>query len=387
MRKTLQQLNIHNYFYYKRGQFNNITDVAGIKVGHSTINEPANVKTGVTAIIPTDFLKNELIGGFHSFNGNGEVTGMHYLLEEGRLTSPIFLTNTLSLGDVFSAVVDYYKGTQYLPIIAECCDNYLNDIEGRHVKTEHVIEAIESAKSGEIEQGCVGAGTGMASFGFKSGIGTASRVFEIDGKQYTVGVLVNNNIGSVGTHKYLRIAGKDVNKLMTQLGINDQDTDLDVDPDTSTLNNSPVGTSTQIQADFNTVSQNAVRNQNTPTHQDNSSILVITTDAPLSHDQLNRLAKHGALGMGRVGIVSGPGSGDFTITFSTGNKLPVRGVADSAQITRLDDTKMTNIFEAALEAIEESYLNSILTAETTIGYNGNVRTALPIDELLPYLKG
>ncbi len=349
MRQTLQELGIHDFFYYSRGKFNAITDVPGIKVGHSTIVKGDNVRTGVTVIDP-GFPKNKrfVAGGF-VFNANGEVTGLQYIFEEARLISPIFLTNTISVGDVFSAAVEHSKGTLALPIVGECWDGWLNDIWGRHVKKENVFEAIETAKSGIVEQGCVGAGTGMTSFGFKSGIGTASRVFKVLGKEYTIGVLVNNNMGHEdGRHKYLRIAGADVTKVL---------------------------------GDYNEPWQQP----KTESHQ-SSSILTVATDLPLSHYQLNRIAKHAVLGFARIGLVSYSGSGDFVIAFSTGNQIPMRETGVKYQIEALDEILIDDLLEALLEAVEEAYLNSILTAEDTVGRDGHEAKALPVEKLLKYLK-
>lgn len=345
MKKTLQQLGIHNYFYHHSGTDNTITDVSGVLVGHKTLNAGENIRTGVTVVVPpTDFSKHGFIAGGFVFNANGEMTGLQYILEEGKMISPIFLTNTLSVGDVFSAIVDYYQGKIALPIIGECWDGHLNDIEGRHVKKKHVIEAINNAKAGKIEQGCVGAGTGMTSFGFKSGIGSASRVVNLGNKKYTVGVLLNNNLGNEdGRHRYLRIGGVDVGKLLGEYTIRDK--------------------------------------EYREGHQ-SSTIIIIATDAPLDHHQLNRLSKHAILGMGRVGIISYSGSGDFIISFSIANKVPKRETKIHWSIETIEETLLDDLFEATIEAVEESYLNSFLMAETTRGRDGHIIEALPIADII-----
>lgn len=347
MRKPLHRLGIHDLFYYERGRFNAITDVAGVKVGHSTIIEGQDIRTGVTVVVPSvDFLKSELLAGGFVFNANGEVTGLQYIFEEGRLTSPIFLTNTGSVGDVFSAVIDYYQGDILLPVIGECWDGYLNDLEGRHVKKEHVVSAIEKAAGGQVPQGNVGAGTGMISFGFKAGIGTSSRKLKVDGNGYTVGALVNNNMYTDDfRHRYLRIGGMDVARL---IGEHDKD-------------------GPHLAED----EQNH-----------HSSILIIATDIPLSHVQLNRIARHAVLGIGRVGLVSYTGSGDFIIAFSTGNTLPRRENGKLHQITIMEDSKLDGVFEAVIEMVEEAYLNSLLMAEDMEGREGRKVRALPIGEIL-----
>lgn len=349
MRKPLHELNTHDFFYYPRGKNNAITDVAGVKVGHSTLIKNSDIRTGVTVIIPGDLSNHRYPAGGFAFNANGEVTGLQYIMEEARLISPIFLTNTISVGDVFSAVVDYYSGKVALPVIGECWDGWLNDIWGKHVKKEHTFQAIESAKEGQVEQGCVGAGTGMTSFGFKSGIGTASRTVKILDQDYTVGVLVNNNMGNEdGRHKYLRIGGIDVAKTLG---------DYD-------------GIWKQEQLD---------------THL-SSSILTIATDAPLTHHQLNRIAKHGVLGFGRIGLVSYSGSGDFIIAFSTGNKIPIRENKVKYQLEVIGENLLDSLFEATLEAVEEAYLNSLVTAEDMTGKDNHTAKALPIDKLIAILK-
>lgn len=344
-RKTLRETGIHDFFYYTPGEFNAITDVPGVKVGHSTIIEGDNCRTGVTVVVPEGFDKHRYVAGGFSFNANGEVTGLHYIFEEARLLSPIFLTNTYSVGDVFSAVIDYYKSTVPLPIIGECWDGYLNDIEGRHVKKANVVEAIERAKRGPVSQGSVGAGTGMTSFGFKAGIGTCSRKLTLQGNNYTVGVLVNNNIGPEdGHHRYLRVGGFDVGKVIGEDSMQEEVPLKDG-------------------------------------HQ-NSSILVIATDIPLDHRQLNRISKHAVLGMGRVGIVSYSESGDFIIAFSMANKLPLRADKTLIKMDIISENLLNVVFEATIEAVEEAYLNSLFMAEDMEGKDGHVIKALPVDILV-----
>ncbi|NCS71559.1 MAG: P1 family peptidase, partial [Candidatus Aenigmarchaeota archaeon] len=311
MKKRANELNIIKN-HYKRGKFNAITDVEGIKVGHITLIKGKDVRTGVSVVLPPiDPSKNSLIAGGYVFNGNGEVTGLHYIMEKAKLNGPIFLTNTLSLGDVFSAVVEYYKGKIVLPVIGECWDGYLNDIEGRYVKKKHVFSCIKNAKSGKVEEGCVGAGTGMISLGFKAGIGTSSRIVNLNGKKYTIGVLVNNNLGSFS--KYLRM-GKFL-----------------------------IGES--IQGISN-------KNMNEDSKQ-SSIIIIIATDIPLTHNQLNRLSKHAVLGMARLGAVSFTGSGDFVIAFSTANKIPRKREVVSLEIECIHEGFLDDAFEAVIESTEE----------------------------------
>lgn len=352
MRKTLQELNIHNHFFYQRGKFNNITDVSGIKVGHSTIVEGESVRTGVTSIQIPDLFKYEYPASSFNFSANGEMSGIQYIVEEGRICSPIFLTNTISLGDVSSFATKYYKGDLPLPIVGECWDGWLNDIWGHHVKERHIIEAIESAISGEIEQGSVGAGTGMTSFGFKSGIGSASRKFKILDNEYTVGVLVNNNMSHEdGRHRYLRINGIDYAKEISEY-------DAEREKTSKSLN----------------------------TRHNNSSILIIATDAPLDSRQLNRLSKHAVLGFGRLGYVSYSGSGDFVLSFSTSNKLPIRDLKVEFQTKNINEILLDDVFEATIEAVEESYLNSLLTATDMEGKDGHFAKAIEVENLIQFEK-
>ncbi|KKU55053.1 hypothetical protein A3H89_04355 [Candidatus Amesbacteria bacterium RIFCSPLOWO2_02_FULL_48_11] len=350
MKKTLKELATYEkYFYYKTGKYNAITDVPGIKVGHATIIKGDNVRTGVTTVITEGIFEYDFAAGGFAFNANGEFTGLQYVFEEGKLYCPIFLTNTISLGDVCTYAIDYYKPKMALPLIGECWDGWLNDIWGRHVKREHVIETIEMAKSGEVEQGCVGAGTGMTSFGFKSGIGTSSRKVKVLDKEYTVGILVNNNMGHEdGRHKYLRIAGIDYSKLF---GVYEEE-----------------------------------GKENPGIRKNNSSIMIVATDAPLDHRQLNRLSKHAVLGFARTGLVSYTGSGDFVFAFSTGNKFPRREAKVEYQVTTLEETLLDDVFEATLEAVEESYLNSLLMAEDMKGRDGHFIKALPIEKLIEKIQ-
>jgi D-aminopeptidase len=344
MRKTLQQLGIHDYFYYPRGKNNAITDVMDVKVGHTTVIEGDNIRTGVSVVIPPiDFRMDKLLAGGFAFNANGEMTGLQYVMEEARLISPIFLTNTFSVGDVYKAVVDYYQGDIALPIIGECWDGYLNDIVGRHVKSEHVYDAIRTASGGNIPQGNVGAGTGMTAFGFKAGIGTSSRTIKLNNREYTVGVLVNNNLGiEIGNHRYLRIGPVQINDkfLQTHPIIHDQSDS-----------------------------------------QQSSAIIIIATDIPMDHHQLNRLSKRAVLGMGRVGVISYSDSGEFILSFSTANKVPLRGTKGFWKIELIEESLLDTVFEATVEAVEESFINSILMAEDMTGKDGHEAKELPIDKL------
>ena len=330
------------------GTYNAITDVEGVLVGHVTLIEGSGelvvgkgpVRTGVTAIVPhgEDIFRNNVFAAAEALNGNGEMTGMAWVNERGQLEVPVVLTNTLSVGEGYSGVVEYMlkqgTGRVPLPVVAECYDGGLNDIAGRHVTIDHVIEAIETATGGAVPEGSVGAGTGMRAYQFKAGIGTASRVVP-DG--HTVGVLVNANCGR---RRELLIAGV------------------------------PVGRELPVQT--------------SPT-RDGSIIVVIATDAPLVPHQLRRLCKRAAIGIGRTGTVSRTSSGDFAIAFSTAYRVP-RTRADRDTITTLRDGRLTAIFQATIEATEEAIINAMCVAETMTGRENRTMPALPHDKLIEILK-
>ena len=330
------------------GTYNAITDVEGVLVGHVTLIEGSGelvvgkgpVRTGVTAIVPhsEDIYRNNVFAAAEALNGNGEMTGMAWINERGQLEVPVVLTNTLSVGEGYSGVVAYMlkqgAGRVPLPVVAECYDGGLNDIAGRHVTVDHVVEAIETATGGAVPEGSVGAGTGMRSYGFKAGIGTASRVVP-DG--HTIGVLVNANCGR---RRELLIAGV------------------------------PVGRELPVQA--------------SPT-RDGSIIVVIATDAPLVPHQLRRLCKRAAIGIGRTGTVSRTSSGDFAIAFSTAYQLS-RTRADRDTITTLRDGRLNAIFQATIEATEEAIVNAMCVAEPMTGRGNRTMPALPHDKLVEVLQ-
>lgn len=330
------------------GTYNAITDVEGVLVGHVTLIEGTGehvvgkgpVRTGVTAVVPhgEDIFRNNIFAAAEALNGNGEMTGMAWVNERGQLEVPLVLTNTLSVGEGYSGVVAYMlkqgAGRVPLPVVAECYDGGLNDIAGRHVTVDHVVEAIETATGGAVPEGSVGAGTGMRAYGFKAGIGTASRVVP-DG--HTVGVLVNANCGR---RRELMITGV------------------------------PVGRELPVQA--------------SPT-RDGSIIVVIATDAPLVPHQLRRLCKRAAIGIGRTGTVSRTSSGDFAIAFSTAYRLS-RTRADRDTITTLRDGRLNAIFQATIEATEEAIVNAMCVAEPMTGRDNRTMPALPHDKLIEVLQ-
>lgn len=343
---------------FPTGAQNAITDVAGVRVGQVTLNSGAGplvpgkgpVRTGVTVIMPADgdVWTDKVHAGSFVLNGNGEVTGLMWLEESGILETPIAMTNTLSIGTVQNALVSWMLKTHpdiginddtLTPVVMECDDSTLNDIRGRHVKEADVFKAIDIANSGPVAEGAVGAGTGMISYDFKGGIGTASRVVEIDGAKYTVGILLNTNHGWRET---LRILGAPIGEEITDLQVKEKE-----------------------QA---------------------SITLVLATDAPLSERNLSRLAKRTMLGIARTGGISFHSSGDVAIAFSTANRIPHYPKKALLNPTYLSDFWLHDLFEATTDAAEEAQLNALLAAITTTGRDGNTAYAMPKDRLREILK-
>ncbi len=333
------------------GPRNSITDVGGIEVGHTTLIEGESVRTGVTAIRPRGKQSNApSFAGWFSLNGNGEMTGTTWLEESGFLDSPIFITNTHSVGVVRDAYIgwqvrnavkpatsSYGDAFWSLPVVAETYDGFLNDINGFHVKPEHAVQALESA-GGLVAEGNVGGGTGMICFGFKGGIGTASRM----AGKYRVGALVQCNCGA---RRQLRIAGVPVGQELA-----------------------------------------AKLTAGVPPHMEDrgSIIIVVATDAPLIPNQMKRLARRASLGLARIGSTSGDGSGDIFVAFSTANPQAVAAPEVSISMLRNDD--MGPLFEATVQAVEESIVNAMVAAEDMTGFQGHKVSALPHDATLAILK-
>jgi D-aminopeptidase len=305
------------------GPHDAITDVAGTRVGHTTIVEGDDVRTGVTVVIPAAL---PLFAGCHRLNGNGELTGLEWVRESGFLTTPIGLTNTFSVGVVRDAIVAAQDaagvGEWHLPVVGETYDGVLNDISGMHVRAEHVNAALEAASDGPVEEGAVGSGTGMIAHGFKGGIGTASRVTD-DG--YTVGVLVQANHGR---RPRLSIDGVPVGR---RLG-----------PERVPLPPRP----------------------GDPT---GSIIVLVATDAPLLPHQCDRVAQRAALGIARTGGAGENSSGDLILAWSTANAI---GNGSTQTVTMLANERIDQIFYAAIDATEEAIVNALLAAETTTGKGG-----------------
>jgi L-aminopeptidase/D-esterase-like protein len=341
------------------GPFNSITDVAGVEVGHRTIIEGDNVRTGVTAVWPRGKASNDpVFGGFFSQNGNGDMTGTHWLAESGFLDGPVLITNTHSVGVVRDAYLGWlvknarvpgtntFNGGFYTyPIVAETYDGTLNDINGFHVRPLDVERALESAATGAVAEGNVGGGTGMVCYGFKGGIGTSSRKLDAAQGGYTVGVLVQCNCG---TRRQLRIGGLPVGEEFTQ------------NPPRASLA--------------------------WPYRDDvGSIIIVVATDAPLLPHQVQRLARRATMGLARTGSTSGNGSGDIFIAFSTANGNAAAAKAP-VNVSMLPNDAINPVFEATVQATEEAIINAMVGAETMRGARGSVVTALPHDQLQQVLR-
>jgi D-aminopeptidase len=320
------------------GAENAITDVPGIRVGQTTLIEGDDVRTGVTVVVPPP---EPLFAGAHRINGNGELTGLEWVRDSGLLTTPIGLTNTHSVGVVRDALVAAAEPGEQdwsLPVVGETWDGFLNDINGFHVKTEHVREALERAAAGAVEEGSVGGGTGMVCHGFKGGIGTSSRVAP-DG--WMVGVLVQANHGQ---RMRLRVNGVPVGER--------------IGPDVVPLPGTPEGAG--------------------------SIIVLIATDAPLLPLQCERLARRAGFGIARTGGMGEHSSGDFALCFATGNRA-LESDEGEIRLRMLNDSRINQLYEAVIDAIEESILNATLAAETMNGRNGNTVHALPAELLLDAL--
>jgi D-aminopeptidase len=348
------------------GPTNAITDVPGVQVGQVTLihGDPGPlqvgqgpIRTGVTAILPKtgDLFTQKLTAGVFVQNGYGKTLGLFQIRETGALETPILLTSTLSVWQAADALVDWCaekyrsfrldKGASINPVIGECNDGYLNDLRGRHVHQQHVFEALENAGPSRISEGNFGAGTGLRSFGFKSGVGTASRLVpNVSGSPFVVGTLVQANFGK---RKQLLIQGRPIGTY---------------------LKNWPAGT--------------AANSHDVP--EQGSCVIVIGTDAPLSARQLNRLAQRAPLGLARTGGVSGHGSGEVVIAFSNTNlkkqdlKQPVEAVS---RITA-EGLIFDHFAQAVVESVEEAILNSLVCAETMIGRDHHICHQIPVEFVL-----
>lgn len=348
---------------YKPGRWNSITDVKGVLVGHSTIIEGEGhvhktgdgpVRTGVTAIWPFhhNIYDERICGGSFILNGAGEMSGMIQVQEWGMIETPILLTNTLSVGTVSDGCVQYLtqKHPQIgrihdvvIPLVGECDDSWLNDIAGQHVQVEHVFEALDAAKTGPVEEGSVGGGTGMTCCDFKGGIGTSSRKLPVEDGGYTIGVLVMSNFGEI---EDLKVDGTPMGKLLAE--------------------------------QYEHIKKRR--------HTYGSIIVVVATDAPMLGNQLNRLAKRAALGIGKVGSYAAHGSGEIVLAFSTANRLDRHEKKRLYKMDVLYDKGLNPIYKATIEATEEAILNSLFGAEDMIGISDRLCPALPKEEVAKLYK-
>jgi L-aminopeptidase/D-esterase-like protein len=338
---------------------NAITDVAGVEVGYTTLirGDGARVvgrgpvRTGVTAILPRGRAgaAANVWAGYFSLNGNGELTGCHWVEESGRCDGPITITNTHSCGTARDATIKWLVARTggsvqpwALPVAGETFDGYLNDVNGFHVRDEHVFAALDGARGGAIEEGSVGGGTGMICYGFKGGCGTASRRLPFAGADYHVGAFVQSNFGR---REQLTIAGVPVGRALA---------DWQPDPRAG------------VEA--------------------GSVIAILATDAPLLPHQLKRLARRVGLGIGRAGAISGHGSGDIFLAFSTANADALHGEERLAGASLIPDARLDPFFDATIQAVDEAVINSLVANETMQGCDDRVIHALPHDEVLQLLR-
>jgi D-aminopeptidase len=347
---------------YPRGRHNAITDVPKVRVGHSTIVQGKGklrpgrgpIRTGVTAILPNEgnIFEHRVAGSGFILNGAGEVSGLTQVMEWGLIETPILLTNTLSVGAVSEAVVKYMvekhptigvEQDVVIPLVGECDDSWLNDVGGRHVRYQHVVEAIEGATGGPVAEGNVGGGTGMVTCEFKGGIGTSSRRLPEQEGGYVVGVLVMSNFGRMVD---LRVDGIPVGEILA-----------------------PEFADHQLRQDSY-----------------GSIIVVVGTNAPLLPHQINRLCKRAALGLARVGSHAAHGSGEIMIGFSTANQIPRETRKMVYRMKFLLDRRMNPLYQATVEATEEAILNALFMADTMEGHSGHVAPALPIKRVREILR-
>lgn len=328
------------------GPLNAITDVAGVRVGQVTLQQGQNVRTGVTAILPHagNLFQLKSPAAIYIGNGFGKLSGYSQVEELGTLETPIILTNTLGVPTAADAVIDYtltQPGNEQVrsvnPVVGETNDGFLNDIRGRHLTKQHVLDALQEAKIGPVAEGNVGAGTGTVCFGYKGGIGTSSRKLPASLGGYTVGVLVQTNFGGV-----LQIAGMPVG---VELGTYDFKEQLD-----------------------------------------GSCMMVVLTDAPLDARNLKRLAKRAFMGLAKTGGIASNGSGDYVIAVSTAYQIPHEMTSSFEQIKLLRNDNVSPLFMAAIEATEEAIINSLFAATTMTGDQGHRVDELPKQKVIDWLK-
>lgn len=334
------------------GHYNAITDVKGVKVGHTTLIDGDSIRTGVTAIIPYDgnIFQNKIPAAIYIGNGFGKLAGYSQVEELGNLETPIILTNTLSVPIAVNALISFTlnhpenKNVRSVnAVVGETNDGWLNDIRGRHISEQHVLDAIQKASFGPVKEGNVGAGTGTVCFGYKGGMGTSSRKLPESMGGYTLGVLVQTNFGGV-----LEINGVPIAKELQKFPYRDK-----------LLNDA-----------------------------DGSCMIIIATDAPLDARNLKRLAKRAILGLAKTGGIASNGSGDYVIAFSTAkeNLVPYSPDSSTQSVVFLHNDEISPLFLATIEATEEAIINSLFAAETMTGRDGHKIEELPIEKVLEIMK-
>lgn len=359
------------------GPLNSITDVSSVEVGQETLiagEGPLKVgvgpvRTGVTIIFPRGHKdRRPVYGGFFDLNGNGEMTGREYLEDFGIVQGPIGISDTNAIGEVYAGIQQWSSkrfGEATWPVVAETWSGYLSDIEGFHVTAQTAQAALDNAKAGPVDEGNVGGGTGMVCFGFKGGIGTASRVISVGGQRYTIGVLVQCNTGD---RRVLKIAGAPVGQEMSRRWL--PCFDKNVGPGDGILKPCTAsGTLGEAPPDQGSI------------------IIVVATDAPMMPIQLNRIARRAAMGLARLGSYSGNSSGDLVLSFSTTPaEVNHEDQEKPSPITPIPNSEISPIFEATAEATEEAIVNALIAARTMTGINGARYFAIPHDELRTILK-
>ena len=369
--------NLGVLFEGKTGPLNAITDIRGVEVGQKTLIEGEGplkvgvgpVRTGVTINFPRGQKDGRPVyGGFFNLNGNGEMTGRAYLDDFGIVQGPIGITDTNGVGQVYAAIQQWsskHLGSSTWPVVAETWSGYLNDLEGFHVTAQTAVAALDAAKPGPVEEGNVGGGTGMVCFGFKGGIGTASRLVEVGGKSYTVGVLVQCNTGD---RKVLRIAGAPVGQAIGKRWLPCFDPKLLTKAD-DVPSCTPDGSKGVAPPDQGSI------------------VIIVGTDAPLMPKQLDRVAKRAAMGLARLGSYSGNSSGDLILSFTTAAAEVNHEDQDKpSPIEPIANAQIDPLFEAATQATEEAIVNALVAARTMTGANGRRYFGLPHDELRAILK-
>ena len=335
---------------FKTGEYNAITDVPGVTVGHVTKIEGEDMRTGVTAIVPHqgNIFQNKVPAAIYAGNGFGKLAGVTQVQELGNIETPIILTNTLNVAEGISGLVEYtlaQPGNENVrsvnAVVGETNDGGLNNIRARYVTKDDVIEALKKAKGGPVEEGCVGAGVGTVSFGFKAGIGTASRVLPKSLGGYTVGVLVQSNYGGI-----LEIAGVQIGQLLEHYSFQ----------------------------------------KNVMQDVDGSCMMVVITDAPVDARNLERMAKRAMMGLAKTGGIASNGSGDYVIAMSVCPDNLIKENTNTYNPKLLHNDDMSSLFAATIEATAEALWNALFAAKDTKGYNGKEVKALPVDKVVEYIK-